>query len=368
KPENIFLVPDEGTEVPKVLDFGVAKQTAQLDSNTRTGALLGTPYYMSPEQAQGTRAIDHRADLWSFAVVIYRCLTGQLPFQSHALGDLLIKIVTQPVPVPSQVAAGLPPQFDAWWAKASQRDPAHRFQSAKELVDALGMALGVTLPHSLGNTPMPGAEVPMAVRTVMAQPGELPPHYGDGRPPYDSQLSFDSQNPYQSHGQSHGQSQGGQTAGGLTNGSSVMGVATTAAQPAQGNKRALVAALAAILVLGGIGGFLLMGRSDAETEPPITDLASPAASEPATPSEPTAEPEETATPEADESKGDGDEPNGDDAEPATSASAAADTGKAPVPVPRAVPVPRPREVPDKPPTPTPTPKPSPKGDGYDPGF
>ena len=69
KPENIFLVHDDDGETPKVLDFGVAKSTTTLDSNTRTGALLGTPYYMSPEQAQGIKAVDHRADLWSLAVV-----------------------------------------------------------------------------------------------------------------------------------------------------------------------------------------------------------------------------------------------------------------------------------------------------------
>jgi serine/threonine protein kinase len=108
KPENIFLVPDDDSEVAKVLDFGVAKSTTALDSNTRTGALLGTPFYMSPEQAQGIKAIDHRADLWSLAVVAYRCFTGELPFKSEALGDLLIKIVTQPTPIPSQAVAGIP--------------------------------------------------------------------------------------------------------------------------------------------------------------------------------------------------------------------------------------------------------------------
>ena len=137
KPENVFLVPDEDGEVAKVLDFGVAKVTNQLDSNTRTGALLGTPYYMSPEQAQGVKAVDTRADLWSLAVVAFRCVTGQLPFKSDALGDLLIRIVTQAPPVPSHVCPGLPDAFDRWWARAAQREPDHRYQTAKELTDAL---------------------------------------------------------------------------------------------------------------------------------------------------------------------------------------------------------------------------------------
>ena len=147
KPANIFLVRDDDREIAKVLDFGVAKSTAtamgESDSKTKTGALLGTPYYMSPEQAQGTKVVDHRSDLWALAVVVYQCITGQLPFRSEALGDLFMKIIVQPLPVPSHVAP-VPPGFDAWWARCSARDPDQRFQSAKELADALGLALGLT--------------------------------------------------------------------------------------------------------------------------------------------------------------------------------------------------------------------------------
>ncbi len=147
KPANIFLVRDDDREIAKVLDFGVAKTTTMAmgvsDSQTKTGALLGTPYYMSPEQAQGTKVVDHRSDLWALSVVVYQCITGQLPFRSEALGDLLMKIIVQPLPVPSHVAP-VPPGFDAWWARCSTRDPDQRFQSAKELTDALGLALGLT--------------------------------------------------------------------------------------------------------------------------------------------------------------------------------------------------------------------------------
>ncbi len=144
KPDNIFLVRDDDREIAKVLDFGIAKATgAGLDaSNTRTGAMLGTPYYMSPEQAQGIKAVDARSDLWSLAVIVFQMLTGVLPFESEALGDLLVKIIVAPVPIPSHVAVGLPPAFDGWWAKASQRDPALRYQTARELGETLARALG----------------------------------------------------------------------------------------------------------------------------------------------------------------------------------------------------------------------------------
>jgi serine/threonine-protein kinase len=141
KPDNIFIVKDDDREITKVLDFGIAK-TSQLEtgSNTRTGAMLGTPYYMSPEQAQGVRAVDFRADLWSMAVIAYQCLTGQLPFESQALGDLLMKIMVAPLPVPSEIAT-VPPGFDAWWVKAASREAMQRFGSAKEFIDTLTSAL-----------------------------------------------------------------------------------------------------------------------------------------------------------------------------------------------------------------------------------
>jgi serine/threonine protein kinase len=146
KPANIFLVRDEEREIAKVLDFGIAKvKETGLDGNTKTGAVLGTPYYMSPEQARGSKAIDHRSDLWALAVVVYQCMTGRLPFMGQALGDLFVKIIVEPLPVPSQTAS-VPPGFDAWWARAAERDPGQRFQTARELTDNLSLALGLTAP------------------------------------------------------------------------------------------------------------------------------------------------------------------------------------------------------------------------------
>jgi serine/threonine protein kinase len=144
KPENIFLVRDDDREIAKVLDFGIAKATGGVldGSATKTGSMLGTPHYMSPEQAQGTKTVDHRSDLWSIAIIVYQSLTGTLPFDSEALGDLLLRIIVEPIPVPSRVAPDLPPAFDAWWAKAANRDPAQRYQTARELADSLSLVFG----------------------------------------------------------------------------------------------------------------------------------------------------------------------------------------------------------------------------------
>jgi serine/threonine-protein kinase len=151
KPENVFLVKNEDDEIAKVLDFGVAKvEHAALGpegTRTRTGSILGTPYYMSPEQAQGNKAVDSRSDLWSLGVIAFECLTGQRPFYSDGLGDLVLTICVRDMPVPSDVAP-VPLGFDAWFAKACARDPEQRFQTARELTDALREALGVDVKEA----------------------------------------------------------------------------------------------------------------------------------------------------------------------------------------------------------------------------
>ena len=145
KPDNVFLVHNEGDEVAKVLDFGVAKVEATAlggGSHTRTGSLLGTPYYMSPEQAQGNKEVDHRSDLWALAVIAFECLTGKRPFYSDGLGDIVLQICVRDIPRPSSVSE-VPLGFDDWFAHATQREPAERFQSARELSESLREALGV---------------------------------------------------------------------------------------------------------------------------------------------------------------------------------------------------------------------------------
>jgi serine/threonine-protein kinase len=146
KPENVFIVHNEDEEIAKVLDFGVAKfergALAIEGEKTRTGSILGTPYYMSPEQAQGNKAVDYRSDLWSLAVIAFECLCGKRPFFSDGLGDLVLQICVRDLPVPSEVAS-VPIGFDAWFARATQRDPANRFQSAREMSEALREALGL---------------------------------------------------------------------------------------------------------------------------------------------------------------------------------------------------------------------------------
>ncbi len=154
KPENVFLMRDEedGTELVKVVDFGIAKVVggsvvgAPEDSATRTGSVLGTPYYMSPEQARGLRSVDHRSDLWSVGVIAFRCMVGRLPFQGEAVGDVLVNLCTGPIPVPSELVSNVPPGFDRWIERALSRSPSERFSTAAELGEALAVTCGLTTP------------------------------------------------------------------------------------------------------------------------------------------------------------------------------------------------------------------------------
>lgn len=138
KPDNVFLADDEGRLQPQLLDFGIAKTTTQLEERklTQAGTIVGSPEYLSPEQARGADDVDYRTDIWSLCVVIYECLTGQLPFEASNYNSLLRTIIEDEPPTLSELGAG---DVELWrlLKMGLAKKPEHRYQRMRDLGVAL---------------------------------------------------------------------------------------------------------------------------------------------------------------------------------------------------------------------------------------
>jgi serine/threonine-protein kinase len=150
KPDNLFLVtrPD-GERSAFVLDFGIAKLAdaeAASPALTRTGDVLGTPSYMSPEQAFGERGIDHRTDIWSLGVIFYECLTGAPPFTARSLGQLIKRITRGDMRPLEQVQPGLPGDVVRLVDRMLSRDRANRPDDLREVMTVLERHAETTAP------------------------------------------------------------------------------------------------------------------------------------------------------------------------------------------------------------------------------
>jgi serine/threonine-protein kinase len=139
KPDNIFLVRELGEDIAKVVDFGIAHQAGGLDDSgglhTKTGAILGTPYYMSPEHLAG-ELVDERSDVWAFGVIAFECLTGTRPFMSDSFGGLMIIVREHELPVPSE-RHQVPVGFDEWFSQVCHRNKTQRTQTLTEAISGL---------------------------------------------------------------------------------------------------------------------------------------------------------------------------------------------------------------------------------------
>ncbi|MDI3283253.1 AAA family ATPase [Polyangium sp. 15x6] len=175
KPENIFLHEHyDGRVIVKVLDFGISKMAGD-EGNieearlTRTGAVLGTPLYMPPEQATGdTPRVGPPADMWALGLIAFRLLTGLVYWKAHTMAELLVEILTRPMEAPSVRDPSLPPSFDAWFLRSCDRDPKKRFASVWDQVKALAEALGIgppEKPNEAHRTMLTG-QAPQAPETI----------------------------------------------------------------------------------------------------------------------------------------------------------------------------------------------------------
>jgi serine/threonine-protein kinase len=250
KPSNLFLArqPD-GTSIVKVLDFGISKLSpanGAVDGHkTATAAILGSPYYMAPEQARSARSVDARADIWAVGVILYRLLTGVQPLEGETLTELLLAIVQdEPRPM-RELRPDLPEGLDAVVARCLRKKPDERYPNVAELAAAL--------------QPYGGAEASRAVqrisRRLSVEVSQNPP-----APAASSSVALAS------------------SSGGMGTAGSWARSSGEAPREVHGSKGRVVAVGAAVLLIGalGVAGVLsLRGGHGTEARPTATIAAPP---------------------------------------------------------------------------------------------
>jgi serine/threonine-protein kinase len=278
KPANLFCIrrPDGALSI-KVLDFGISKLTAPGQSGamamTRTQAVMGSPLYMSPEQLESSKGVDARADVWALGIILYELITGQVPFQSDMLTELVIRIVANTPQPPRAMRPDTPPGLEAVILRCLEKDRERRFPNVAELARALvdfgGPKGWLSLERIQG--------------LMQAGPSRAPfissPGVGGGQPPTPMPATMPVQmpapvptQPYAMTPASWGQ--------------------PPAPQPRRGPVIALVAVLG-LLLAGGIAVAVVMGHTTG-THASTASSAPPAASTETTAS--TAEPAAAPTP------------------------------------------------------------------------
>ena len=184
KPHNVHLVGPPAKPIVKILDFGVAKMTTgwnNADSGghsvkTRTGSLMGTPLYMSPEQCRGSGKLDHRTDIYSLAVILYEMIAGEPPFTAEGVGELFAKHMLEPPPSLSQTAPQTPPYVAKAVNRALAKNLEDRFPTMTAFKEALNGRMEITSP--------PGAPRPRPAEQIATLSGTH--HTTSSRPPIEA--------------------------------------------------------------------------------------------------------------------------------------------------------------------------------------
>jgi tRNA A-37 threonylcarbamoyl transferase component Bud32 len=261
KPENVYLAFEEGGGLhPKLLDFGIAKLLTKEEGSapsfkTRTGAPIGTPYYMSPEQCRG-RDVDHRTDIYAFGCVTYRMLTGVYPFDGPDYMEILIKQINEEPHPPSHLVAELPMAIDqvvSWMLKKNPAERPPNLLTAVRALEEAAVAAGVAVPAEASASGMHGSSSARFPSTPTPSPAAVTPV----RTPANKLQTADTM---------------------------PAGPVTVPEPRGGGGKKVLVGLLALAVV--GAGGFVAYSQLGAKSETSPPPPASRAAAEPVRPETP----------------------------------------------------------------------------------
>ncbi|MFO0737402.1 MAG: serine/threonine-protein kinase [Labilithrix sp.] len=342
KPSNIVIAKTKtGREVAKIVDFGISKLLNDQEgmSNTQTGTIMGSPVYMSPEQARGSKNTDHRSDIYSLGVVLYECVTGRTPFVADSFNELLFKIALEEAPTPKSLRPDIDQELNDIIMKAIARDPDQRFQKAEDLEDALVGLMQksgeIDISHWMKQSN--GREDLNASPTRAKSLPEIiiaSPVVGDSKIP--------TEPPPKVEEKTAGKESPGKETG--TSLSKTQDPLEQAPKPSNNRKLIYAAAAAAVVIVGIIGVSSMKGNETAKTDPTAKVDTKPATSGASTE---TAAPPPTAPPATN---------TGDSATPTATADAGATATTATTPKPVFVNNPRPQPVAQ--PTPAPGPAPA----------
>ena len=260
KPDNCFITQKAGRDHLKLLDFGISKVAgdAREMRMTRTGVVMGTPYYMAPEQARGAKEIDHRCDLYAVGAILYECVTGRVPFEAESVNELLFKIVLEPLVPPRSMAPELDPAFEEIILHAMGREAETRYQTAAQFRDALAPYLARS---------MSGTQV---VVLSSPPPRNTPPISGiEATAPIDSDMVRAIA------------AQGRPTPSGLQGLSKTGPLHLSEPPPARGIAMWIAVALLAVIVVGGGAAYFTSSRAPAAASAAPLASSEPSVEKPA---------------------------------------------------------------------------------------
>ena len=296
KPDNVFLVRQSRGEMVKLLDFGISRVAGQ-DANfrlTTTGLILGTPYYMSPEQARGDSEVTVGADLYSFGVMLYEMLVGVVPIRADNYNQLLYRVMTGEFTWPRQLRRDLPELLEQIMVRAMALEPADRPSSAQELEQALmPFCRPMFRDAATGRLSAPGLLFQSSgIRRDALVPPTAPGRYGAVDPSFRNQVTARDTHPPWPHATGPGATGPGPVP--------VSGMSGAVVPSAPRKSRTPIVLGVAIAVVGvAIAAFVIGngGSSPTATPPPRATAPPPTAPPPTTPPPTTPPPARpTATP------------------------------------------------------------------------